>query len=107
MVCPGKRSGEVRGASPPVALPRRPTFTFSDVERALQVEVRRRGLLSKLKLIVDPSSRTEEILLLEKLERKYRLPLEHHAAVIPDASQVVDDRRVAAECSIPVQASPF
>ena len=90
-----------------MALPRRPTFTFSDVERALQVEVRRRGLLPKLKLIVDPSSRTEEILLLEKLERKYRLPLEHHAAVIPDASQVVDDRRVAAECSIPVQASPF
>lgn len=84
-----------------------PAFTFCDVERALQVEVQRRGLLPRVKLIADSSSRVEEMLLLEKLERKYRLPLEHYAAVVPDANRVVDGGRVAEEWSIPVQASLF
>lgn len=49
-----------------------PTFTFSDVERALKAEIRRRNYLDRYRAIADASLRAREVSLLEKLEAKYR-----------------------------------
>jgi len=49
-----------------------PTFTFSDVERALQREVQRRDYLSRYSAIADAALRAKEVAMLEKLEAKYR-----------------------------------
>jgi len=49
-----------------------PTFTFSDVERTLQREVRRRDYLLRYRAIADATLRAKEVAMLEKLEAKYR-----------------------------------
>ena len=48
------------------------TFTFCDVERAIQGEVRSRNYLAKYRVIVAEETRAHEIAVLTRLEAKYR-----------------------------------
>lgn len=48
------------------------TFTFCDVERALQDEVRSRDYLAKYRMIVAEETRVREVAVLTRLEAKYR-----------------------------------
>jgi hypothetical protein len=49
-----------------------PAFTFCDVERALQREIRKRNYLSRYELKAAASLRSAEMAILERLEAKYR-----------------------------------
>jgi hypothetical protein len=49
-----------------------PKFTFSDVERAVQAEVRARNLLARFQAAADRALEAHERTLLESLEAKYR-----------------------------------
>ena len=49
-----------------------PDFTFCDVERALQQEVRRRNLVDRYRLLVQQAVREKELRLLAQLEQKHR-----------------------------------
>jgi len=70
-----------------------PAFTFCDVERALQREVRARNYCGKQQVIVAEAMRAFEMTTLEKLEAKYRQPhsdspsLEQHALTSSSAPQ--------------------
>ena len=49
-----------------------PEYTFSDVERAIQHEVRKRNYLARYQLRVAEAERTREMETLRRLEAKYR-----------------------------------
>jgi hypothetical protein len=49
-----------------------PEFTFSDVEREIQREVRNRNYLPRYELCLAEEQRAAELTLLEHLEGKYR-----------------------------------
>ena len=49
-----------------------PEFTFSDVEREIQREVRNRNHLARLELCVAEEQRAAELTLLQRLEGKFR-----------------------------------
>jgi hypothetical protein len=51
-----------------------PTFTFSDVERAIKQEVRARNYLALYELKAAEELRTAEMAVLTRLEAKYRSP---------------------------------
>jgi hypothetical protein len=51
-----------------------PEYTFSDVERAIQQEVRKRNYLARFQLRVAESERASEMETLRRLEAKYRGP---------------------------------
>lgn len=51
-----------------------PTFTFSDVERAIQLEVRSRNYFAQQQVVVAEAVRKVEMATLERLEAKYRQP---------------------------------
>jgi hypothetical protein len=51
-----------------------PEYTFSDVERAIQEEVRKRNYLARYQLRVAEADRASEIETLRRLEAKYRAP---------------------------------
>ena len=52
-----------------------PAYTFSDVERHLQIEIRRRNYVALYRLAALEAERSTEMKLLERLESKYRRPL--------------------------------
>ena len=56
-----------------------PTFTCSDVERAIKEQVRTRNYVALYEVKAAEELRTAEIAILARLEAKYRLPLEHPA----------------------------
>ncbi len=82
-------------------------FTFCDVERALQREIRRRNYVAHYELKAADSSRSSEMAILERLEAKYR----------PVAVRILDETFVPAtpenssatvpEVTVPVQGSLF
>lgn len=49
-----------------------PKFTFCDVERAVQDEVRRRNLIDMYRLLAEEDERSRELRVLAALEQKYR-----------------------------------
>lgn len=53
-----------------------PEYTFSDVERAIQQEVRKRNYLARYELRVAEAERTSDMETLRRLEAKYRIPVD-------------------------------
>ena len=85
-----------------------PEYTFSDVEHAIQQEVRKRNYLARYQLCVAEAERAREMETLRRLEAKYRVP----AYRTDDADATTDDLAVVEPVSpvierIPVQASLF
>jgi len=85
-----------------------PEYTFSDVERAIQQEVRKRNFLARYQLRVAEAERAREMETLRRLETKYRAP----ANRTDDAGATTADLAIAAPSSpvverTPVQASLF
>jgi hypothetical protein len=84
-----------------------PEYTFSDVERAIQQEVRKRNYLARYELRAAEAVRSGEMDTLKRLEAKYRTVASHQpdadsAPTIPQASAQGDART-----RLPVQASLF
>jgi len=85
-----------------------PEFTFCDVERAVQREIRQRNYLARYELKAAEAVRSAELAILERLETKYRrevfeVPVEQTEA----ASPATHEPRPAASTEVPVQASLF
>jgi hypothetical protein len=85
-----------------------PAFTFCDVERAIQREVRRRNYLALYELKVAEAVRSAEMEMLTRLESKYRRPVppsadERSEGVASTTTELEANTRFA----IPVQASLF
>ena len=85
-----------------------PEYTLSDVERAIQQEVRKRNYLARYQLRVAEAERAHEMETLRRLEAKYRVPSNRtddagattaDLAVVEPASSVIE--------RAPVQASLF
>ena len=84
-----------------------PEFTFSDVERAIQQEIRKRNYLARYELRAAEAVRSGEIETLKRLEAKYRTaasyqPVVDSAPTIPQAAA-----QEVARTRMPVQASLF
>jgi hypothetical protein len=83
-------------------------FTFCDVERALQREIRKRNYVARYELKAAESLRTAEMATLKRLEAKYR------PAARPSSEDVVDpvapsrsSSVIVLEVAAPVQGSLF
>ncbi len=63
-----------------------PTFTYSDVERAIKQQVRARNYLALYELKAAEELRTAEMAILARLKAKYRLPVEHPAGATAKVS---------------------
>jgi len=63
-----------------------PTFTYSDVERAIKQQVRARNYLALYELKAAEELRTAEMATLARLKAKYRLPVEHPAGATAKVS---------------------
>jgi hypothetical protein len=84
-----------------------PEYTFCDVERALQHEIRKRNYLARYELRAAEAVRSSEMETLKRLESKYRLLASQQrdadsALSIPPATT-----QEAARARMPVQASLF
>jgi hypothetical protein len=84
-----------------------PEFTFCDVERAIQHEIRKRNYLARYELIVAEAVRSSEMETLRRLEAKYRSEVHcvedepecaTPAATVPDVAKIT---------RVPTQASLF
>ena len=85
-----------------------PEYTFSDVERAIQQEVRKRNYLAHYQLRVAEAERAIEMETLRRLEAKYRAP----ASRTDDAGTMSADVAASEPMSpvierTPVQANLF
>jgi hypothetical protein len=85
-----------------------PEYTFSDVERAIQQEVRKRNYLARYQLRVAEAERASDMETLRRLESKYRVPSNR----TDDAGATTADLAIAEPSSpvierTPVQASLF
>jgi hypothetical protein len=84
-----------------------PEYTFCDVERAIQQEIRKRNYLSRYELRAAEANRSDEMETLKRLEAKYRTVASHQpdadsAPTIPQATA-----QEVAVARMPVQASLF
>ena len=84
-----------------------PGLTFSDVERAIQQEIRNRNYLARYELRAAEAARSGEMETLKRLEAKYRTVASHQpdadsAPTIPPVST-----HEAVRTRVPVQASLF
>lgn len=85
-----------------------PEFTFCDVERAIQQEVRKRNHLARYRLRVAEAERASEMETLRRLEAKYRAPLKQATDTDETAVDVfVQEPLPPATERMPVQASLF
>jgi hypothetical protein len=84
-----------------------PEYTFSDVERAIQQEIRKRNYLARYELRAAEAMRSGEMETLKRLEAKYRTISGHQ----PDADSAPSIPSSAAQevvrARMPVQASLF
>lgn len=85
-----------------------PEYTFSDVEHAIQQEMRERNYLARYQLCVAEAERASDMETLRRLEAKYRVP----ATQADDAGAKAADLAIAESSSpvierTPVQASLF
>ena len=85
-----------------------PEYTFSDVERAIQQEVRKRNYLVRYQLRVAEAERASEMDMLRRLEAKYRAPVKQAVNTEEIAANVIalEPPSPATE-RMPVQASLF
>jgi hypothetical protein len=85
-----------------------PEFTFCDVERAVQQEIRNRNILARYELRAAEAVRSREMEILKQLEAKYRtaaLPVaEENAERVAPA---ITPPQADATTRFPVQASLF
>jgi hypothetical protein len=84
-----------------------PEFTFCDVERAIQQEIRKRNYIPRYELRVAEAVRSGEMETLKRLEAKYRMAANHppdadSAPTVPQAPA-----QEAVKARMPVQASLF
>jgi hypothetical protein len=84
-----------------------PEYTFCDVERAVQQEIRKRNYLARYELRAAEAMRSGEMETLKRLEAKYRTVASHQpdvdsAPTIPQATA-----QEVARTRMPVQASLF
>ena len=85
-----------------------PEFTFSDVERAIQQEIRKRNYLARYELRAAEVVRSREMEILKQLEAKYRTvappPANEDSESIAPA---IAPRQAEDTTSLPVQARLF
>jgi hypothetical protein len=85
-----------------------PAFTFCDVERAIQREVRRSNYLALYELKVAEAVRSAEMEILTRLEAKYRTPVPQSALERSDGgSSTTNEPEPDTRFAVPVQASLF
>jgi len=84
-----------------------PEFTFCDVERAIQQEIRKRNYLARYELRAAEAVRSREMETLTLLEAKYRTVANHQPAAdsVPSIPPSADQE--VARTRTPVQASLF
>jgi hypothetical protein len=84
-----------------------PEFTFCDVERAIQQEIRKRNYLARYELRAAEAVRSGEMETLKRLEAKYRTAARHQpdADLAPAIQQT--SMQETARARMPVQASLF
>ena len=84
-----------------------PEFTFCDVERAIQQEIRKRNYLARYELRTAEAARSREMETLKRLEAKYRTVANHQPAAdsVPSIPPSADQE--VARTRTPVQASLF
>lgn len=85
-----------------------PVYTFCDVERAIQQEIRKRNYLARYELRAAESVRSREMETLKRLETKYRTVANRQLDEGPDCSAPSSPApEVAQSTRLPVQASLF
>jgi hypothetical protein len=83
-------------------------FTFCDVERALQREIRKRNYVARYELKAAESSRAAEMAILERLEAKYRPAAPPRTEDVADpVSPSRSSSVIVLEVAAPVQGSLF
>ena len=82
-----------------------PSYTFSDVEREIQREVRRRNYVERYEIRAAEERQALEMALLRQLEAKYKMPASQPCNLSPVEAQPAN---AASEPAVlPVQASLF
>jgi hypothetical protein len=84
-----------------------PEFTFCDVERAIQQEIRKRNYLARYELRTAEAARSREMETLKRLEAKYRTVASDKADADSAPSISPPAAQEAARTKMPVQASLF
>jgi hypothetical protein len=85
-----------------------PTFTYSDVERAIKQQVRARNYLPLYELKAAEGLRSAEMAVLVRLEAKYRRPLSQHAGTSAESPIVAAiEPQPPQALETPVQGSLF
>ncbi|HUZ95343.1 MAG TPA: hypothetical protein VMU57_10555 [Edaphobacter sp.] len=85
-----------------------PEYTFCDVERAIQQEIRKRNYLARYELRAAEAVRSREMETLKRLETKYRTVASRQLDEGPDCSAPSSPApEVAQSTRLPVQASLF
>ncbi len=85
-----------------------PTFTYSDVERAIKQQVRTRNYLALYELRAAEELRCAEMAVLARLEAKYRRPLGQDSELPAESPAVTAMKRQPPQApATPVQGSLF
>ena len=84
-----------------------PEFTFCDVERAIQQEIRKRNYLARYELRTAEAALSREMETLKRLEAKYRTVASDKADADSAPSISPPAAQEAARIKMPVQASLF
>jgi hypothetical protein len=84
-----------------------PEFTFCDVERAIQQEIRKRNYLARYELLTAEEVRSSEMETLRRLEAKYRMVEQSQALEADCTTPKTGDPKTASNSRLPVQASLF
>jgi hypothetical protein len=82
-------------------------FTFCDVERALQREIRRRNYVAHYELKAAYSLRSSEMAILERVEAKYRPQAIRISDETFEPTTPEDSSATVPEVTVPVQGSLF
>jgi hypothetical protein len=84
-----------------------PEYTFCDVERAIQQEIRKRNYLARYELRTAEAVRSREMEKLKRLEAKYRTVASDKADADSAPSISPSAAQEATRTKMPVQASLF
>jgi hypothetical protein len=84
-----------------------PEYTFCDVERAIQQEIRKRNYLARYELRAAEAVRSGEMETLKRLEAKYRTVVSHHPDTDSASSIPSSAAQEVARARMPEQASLF
>ena len=84
-----------------------PEYTFCDVERAIQQEIRKRNYLARYELRATEAMRSGEMETLKRLEAKYRTVSSHQPDTDSAPSIPSSAVQEAARARMPVQTSLF